>query len=333
MGSVNAISQVGKREDLADIVAVADAKNTPVTSMMKKGKKPTNALYSWQAGGVPEPDTTAIPDGKPVDNTEDMSGNRQMLYGRVHKIRRVPAVTELAEDVSTVAGIESEFKSAKANAILAVKRAIEAIFCGDQDSSLVGTTNTCRGLGSWISSTAQSDLPVAADYLTPASSVFSGNLSDLTEDDLRGIMQSIYEQTGQQLDLDGAVGTALKSAISKMTIFQDDVDGKVNVRTFFKQLDDNELSAKVDIIKGDFGTVRLFPTLWNHWTNKNGNTKGYADTKRGYFLDMENIEMCANKLPGFKPLPEDDSGPRGVVSAIVGMKVYNPLQQGAVKAA
>jgi hypothetical protein len=37
-------NQVGKREDLANIIAMVDAKDTPVSSMIPKGKKPGKVL-------------------------------------------------------------------------------------------------------------------------------------------------------------------------------------------------------------------------------------------------------------------------------------------------
>ena len=318
------INQVGRREDLSDILVVADAKNTPVTSMMPKGKKPIKTHFEWVHMAIPAPDTTAIADGAPADNVEDLSGNRGILEGRIQKLRRTIGVSELAEDVSTPAGITSEFANAKSNGLLAVKRAIEAVFCGDQDSSLVGTTNTCRGLGKWISATAQSDLPVPSQFLTPSASIWTDSTANLTEDIIRGIMQSIYKQTGQMLDLDGVVGVALKTAISKMTVYEPNVSSNTRVRTFFTKLEEDTLYAKVDIIKGDFGEIRILPTLWNNWNNS---TKA-ADDNRGYLLNIKGIKMRANKLPGFKPLPEDDSGPKGVITAIVSQQLDSPLVHG-----
>lgn len=42
-------NQVGKRESLSDIIAMVDAKDTPVASMIPKGKKPGNTYLQWQA--------------------------------------------------------------------------------------------------------------------------------------------------------------------------------------------------------------------------------------------------------------------------------------------
>ncbi len=292
--------------------------------MAKKGKKPVKTIFDWPVGEIPDPDTASVADGAPVSAIEDLSGNRALLHNRVHKLRRTIGCSEMAEDVSDPAGVQSEFAHAKANGITAVKRAMEAVFCGDQDSSLSDTTHTCRGLGSWINNSAQTDNPVQSDYRTPTGSIKAPALTALTEQDIRDLMQSIYEQTGQMLDLDGLFGTSLKSMVSTFTIHDPNVSSKTVVRTFFAQLKDNTLHAVIDVVKGDFGQIRIHPTLWNAWNNS---TKA-SDQKRGYVLDMDDVMVRANKLPGFKPLPDDDSGPRGVISAIVSDQVGNPLKHG-----
>lgn len=40
--------QVGKREDLADIIENVDQKDMPVTSMIRKGSAPKNSIVEWQ---------------------------------------------------------------------------------------------------------------------------------------------------------------------------------------------------------------------------------------------------------------------------------------------
>src|SRR3954465_2426204 len=92
MPQLSETAQVAKREDLSDQLVVVDARSTPLTSMMPKGKKPAKTIYDWPHSKIPDPDTTPIPDGKPVDNVEDLSGQRALLHGRVHKLRRVIGV-------------------------------------------------------------------------------------------------------------------------------------------------------------------------------------------------------------------------------------------------
>lgn len=328
MPAISEARQVGKREDLSDMLVVASAKDTPVTSMMAKGTKPTNALFGWPVDNQAKPDTDGVADGDPASDFDDLSA-RAILQGRVQKFRSNPAVSELAEEVSTPAGVASEFARAKAKSLEKVKFSIEARFCSDGDSSKVGTTNQTRGLGSWISNSAQSDLPVDENYRTPTASIYSSGLSSLLESNLLSVMQSIYEQTGRKGNWDCPFGTALKALVSTFSVHDPNVSSTTVIRRFNStQGEDYKLETKVDIIQGDFGTLRLFPTLFNGWNN----TTKAPDSKRGYVLDMADLKMRANKAPGFKPLPDDDSGPRGVVSAIVALMVGNPLKHGKIAA-
>ena len=41
------IVNAGKREDLANLIAMVDAKDTPFTSMAKKGAQPGNTIFRW----------------------------------------------------------------------------------------------------------------------------------------------------------------------------------------------------------------------------------------------------------------------------------------------
>lgn len=325
MPAISEINQVAKREDLSDMLSVADAKDTPVVSMLPKGTKPTNTLFDWVVDDEADPDIDPVADGDPATSFDDLS-NRERLQGRVQKFRSNPAVSEMAEDVSTPAGIESEFKRAKAKSLTKVKRSMEARFCSDEDSSLSGAAHGTRGFGSWISSSAQSDLPVPADYRTPSGSIYSSALTSLLESHLLGIMQSIYEQTGQKEDYDCPVGPSLKSRISTFTVHEPDVASTLAVRRFNAKLDDYTLETRVDIIKGDFGTLRLHPSLFLGWSS------GSPNLKRGYILRLPKCRVRTNKAPGFKPLPDDDSGPRGVVSAITALQVNNPLEHGKIAA-
>ena len=331
MPATQEINQVGKRQELADIVAVADRKGTPFTSMVSKGKKPVNTLYEWQAGKVPEADTDGVIDGKDADTTQDGSGARAVLQGRVQKLWKLPMVSDLAED-NDVAGIESEFANSKANMTKALKRSIEAVFCSDNESQkdTGAQPYKTRGLGKWIQAGAHGDLPVDANYRTPAAQIFSGSLASMKEDDVRAIMQALYNVIGESLDLDCLAGTDLVSAFEKMTIYLDNVSNKTIVRTFFQNLDPEKavLSRSIDIIKGSFGQMRIHPTVWNGFNN----TTKQPDTKRGYILNMKGIQMVAKRLPGFKPLPDLGGGPRGIIDAIIGLKVFNPLEHGAIKA-
>ena len=60
-------TQSGGREDLSNLISNVDAKSTVFTSMAKKGKKPGNALMSWQMDKYESPTNGGYVDGTDVD--------------------------------------------------------------------------------------------------------------------------------------------------------------------------------------------------------------------------------------------------------------------------
>src|SRR5215467_13304111 len=94
---------------------------------------------------------------------------------------------------------------------------MDATFCSDQDSQADdGSTKAylTRGIGRWVTNSAQCDMPVPSTYLTPATSILTMTTATMLEDDVNGAMESIYQQTGQQKDFDLICGTALKKRFS-----------------------------------------------------------------------------------------------------------------------
>ena len=62
--------QVGKREDLADLVAQVESHATPVGSLAKKGSKPGNSVMSWQATSLSAAQNSPIVDGTDVTSSD-----------------------------------------------------------------------------------------------------------------------------------------------------------------------------------------------------------------------------------------------------------------------
>ncbi len=320
MPATQEIYQVGKREDLSDIVAVADAKGTPFTSALRKGKKPANTLSEWQVDGYDEPKTDGVLDGKDVESFEDASAQRARVGGRVQKFWRTPMVTDMAENVSDVAGIKSEFANSKAKKTVELKRDIETTFLSDNDSQPQAGQQPykTRGMGKWISNSAQGDLPVPEKYRTPVTSIYTGALSAFTEDELRAILQSRYDHCGTSDELLGFVGTDLKKTISDFTRFEPTKGSNTHVRRFNQTSTEGTISTTVDFYESDFGSVELHLSSF------------LPDTKRGYFVDMRFAEVRTLRAPGFTGLENRGGGPRGIIDAIMMLCNLNPLAHGKV---
>ena len=118
-------SQVGKREDLSDLIATADRKNTPFYNGAKKGAVPKNVVFQWQMDRYNSPvaDTSetsnssgndlagvsSTVDGDDASLTDGFadSNTRKLAQNYVHTFDKTVGIGFLAEDVSNVAGAPS----------------------------------------------------------------------------------------------------------------------------------------------------------------------------------------------------------------------------------
>jgi len=322
--------QVGKREWLADIISLADAKEKPLLAMIPKGSKVVNTLARWQADKYEDPVTTGVVDGEDVTSYENAAKNRQELSVYCQKVRRTAKVSEMAEDISNVAGAKAgELARAVDKKLEELGRDIEATMCSDNDTQADtgALPYKTRGLGSWIASSAQSVLPVPAAFLTPAASINATAMASLTEALFKAVLTSVYTQRGKNQDLVLLCGTALKETLTGFTAT---TSGAANVfttsRSYQASLNDRKIISNVLVYEGDFNTIKLVPSLLLAVGTSN------APTRRGYLLDLDMLELCWNKMPQVMPLPDLDGGPRRLVKAIFALKVLNPLALGKFNA-
>lgn len=319
-------NQVGKREDLANIIARVDAHNTPVTSMIPKGKKLTNTLFDWQLDAYRAPTISGVVDGEDATSFENKAARRKRTSGRLQKKWEKWMVSDMSENISDVAGLTSEKARSQADAIVELKRGIEAVICGDQDSQVQDGTDPylTRGLGSWIKASAQTDLPVPSDYLTPSGSINSTAMASLTETLVQDVLESVWTKTGKIGSYMMPCGSKLKRAFTGFSQYVPDKASNTAIRTF-EEGSSRKLTATIDVYEGDFGTIELHPCNWLAY-DASGATS--ATTRRGYLLDMALLELRFGRMPRTKELEDKGGGPRGIVDAIFGLCVKSPLGLG-----
>jgi hypothetical protein len=321
------INQVGKREDFSDVISVVDAKSLPFTSMVPKGSEPANSIFDWQADAYADAVLGGIVDGVDVLSTDyvNEAANRAKLHGRIQKFRRPFSVSDIAQNVSDVAGVgkKGEMKRAISHAIIELKRNMEATFCSDQDSQADNGTvpYLTRGMGKWTQNTAQTDLPVPANYLTPAASILTKTTATTLETDINTLCQSVYQQTGQQGEFDLLCGVALKSLFSSFAAWVPSAVTTVPLRRFNQDATDKQIINTVDFWSGDFGSTKLILSLWLAYDS----VAGPIRNGRGYLMNWDLWELRYNRQPAFNENPDLGGGPRGYVDAIAGLVCYNPL--------
>jgi hypothetical protein len=92
--------------------------------------------------------------------------------------------------------------------------------------------------------------------------------------------------------------------------------GGTAIRTFSRDANSDAYIASVDIFEGDFGRIKLHPSLF------------MPDADNGYVLDMELLELRYTNLPEVTELPDAGGGPARLIKAVAGLVVKNPLGLG-----
>ena len=320
-------SQVGKREDLADYISLVDAKDTPIISMIPKGSKPGNTLLEWQADSMPDAVTTGSVDGVDVTGYENLNYKRAKIQNYIQVFQRAIRVSPLAVDVSVVAGLRDELAGMVAKGIKLLKRDMEATVSSDNGAQADnGSTNAykTRGLGEWIVVAADKDTVLAppSDFCPLTGSINTTAMASFSEADPQAVLTAIYGQTGSFKEYDCVVGTTLKRAFSNL-LFTSSVSSDANnnlaataIRTFNRDANSDAYIASVDIFEGDFGRLKLHPSLF------------MPTGRRGYVLDMDLLELRYTNMPEVRELPDAGGGPARLIKAVAGLVVKNPLGLG-----
>jgi len=293
-------ARIGIREELSDLILNVDMKDTPITSMAKRGSKPGNTTFRWQVDRNPDPSIElGVLDGADVDptNPKDSSEFKQYTIGyrtevenNIHMFRRAVHVSNLTQDILNIAGVKDELSRQLSKATLDLKRSMELTFTSDVLPAIDNGTlpYRTRCLTSWIKSdlatagtNAQSKYgiqtsnasagnyrqvirPVDSNFTTPSTSIIGTGLTidNLSENDVQDVMTSVYEQTGQFRSHEAVVGTSLKRQFTNLVYTQRaPASGHI---TSNRDANADTIKASVDVFEGDFGRLSLIPSQFLH---------------------------------------------------------------------
>lgn len=314
-------NQVGKREDLADIVANVDQKSTPFTSRINKSKKPTNSQFDWQVDNYDDARTDGVIDGVDVADFENPAENRARIGNYAQEWRRTAKVSRRSEYLSDVAGVRSEIAKGIAKKIVELKRDTEKTLLSDNDGQADNGSvpYLTSGLGRWISTTGPT-LPIAipAAYRTPTAQIITTATASLTEDtDIQGMLAAIYASTGMNGDFVLFAEPALRRRFTDMTrTIANTTSTATKVRSFSQSASSSKVTNTTTVYEGDFGTIEIVADNF------------MPETGRGYVVDMNRVHLRSHSTPTAERLPDLGGGPRVLVSAIAGLQVDNPLGLG-----
>jgi hypothetical protein len=188
-----------------------------------------------------------------------------MLYARVHTWERAVRIGGHSVTFTNQAGITPRNVVARkiAKKLIELKGDVELTYLGDQesqvDTGVVG--NKTRGLGKWISATAQTHYPVDSNYLVPSASIDATTATaDYTDATILEPLKSSYGVHG---DPEAAMtiwaGATWKQTLGRFTFYSRNVSNYTQVRQFNASSMDKIVLGKVDMLETDFGSpiVRL----------------------------------------------------------------------------
>lgn len=335
-GSTPLASTSSAREDLADYIAIVDAKSTPFVSMAPKGRDIGNMQFSWLVDNYAAPALGGVPDGTDVTvaNASNPVANRTRLNNYGQAFRRDLRIGFIAE-TQNVAGVTDELANGIAKKLVELKRDMEATFCctnqaAQTDTGPGGNAYRTGSLGNWLNSTNASNIGACASgspFLPASGAVDTTASASFTEATAQNVLTAIYGATGVFRDYDCLLGTTLKRAFTNLTaagnvqVANANSIAATSVRTFNQELESNTFHASIDIFEGDFGRLVLHPSTF---IGGSPGTTLTAQAWKGYVIPMDMVEVRYAKLPQVKELPDAGGGPGRLVEAIAGLVVKNP---------
>ena len=336
-GSVPLASTSAAREDLADYIAIVDAKSTPFVSMAPKGRDIGNMQFSWQVDNYGAPVLAGVVDGTDVTvaSASNPVVNRTRLNNYGQAFRRDLRIGFIAE-TQDVAGVTDELANGIAKKLVEIKRDMESTFmCTNQAAQADnGSTNAylTGSLGNWLNNTNASNIGACASgspFLPASGAVDTTASASFTEATAQNVLTAIYSATGTFRDYDCILGTTLKRAFTNLTasgvtqVANTNSIAATSVRTFNQDLSNDTFKSSIDLFEGDFGRLILHPTQFLGSAATGGTTLAATATK-GYVIPMDMVEVRYAKLPQVKDLPDAGGGPARLVEAIAGLVVKNP---------
>ena len=325
------------REDLADYIAIVDAKSTPFVSMSPKGKDIGNMQFSWLVDNYLAPKMGGVVDGTDVTvaNASNAVVSRTRLNNYAQAFRRDLRVGFIAE-TQDVAGVTDELANGIAKKLVELKRDMEATFmCANQAAVADNGTNAylTGSLGNWLNADNSANIGAVAsgsDFKPASGAVITTATASITEAVIQNVLTAIYGNTGTFRDYDCILGSTLKRAFTNLTVGGlSSINGagttntytQTSVRTFNQDLASDTFKASIDIFEGDFGRLILHPSTF---IGAKDGTTFVSQATKGYIIPMDMVEVRYAKLPQVKQLPDAGGGPARLVEAIAGLVCKNP---------
>jgi hypothetical protein len=323
-------SEKGTRESLDNTLRRTEVEQTPLFSLLGRGPKAQAMLTEFLVDDLDVPSFNGVVDGKALDFSDDFkdkTGGRARLSARVMQFEKTHSVSPQAQAVN-VAGPNDLYGSFKTRSLLELKRDIESALGSDLESQ-IGTGligDKFAGLGTWTNpaDTTEYSTTGRQKYRSLSGSRFdlSGASGVMTEDNLRNLLQNVYEGHGNATSYKLIAGPNVINEVADMTRVNN-----TSSRQLTQNVGDGVLRLSVTEYISDWGRVYLVPSLLLGMASGQPFGKDAsgdptdAQRNRGYLLPADN-HVSLRFLEDIKAVDFEDvdgGGQRGMCRAMLTM--------------
>ena len=335
--SYNVDGVKGARENLENLLKTVEPTETPLYSTLSQSAAPKATLNEWLCDSLADPEIGGVIDGVDLDlsTAQNLIDSRARLGNRVQTFRDYFAVSRQAEMVDVAPG-GSLFAASKAKSLIQLKRSIEtAIGSGNDQVAGSGSAGALLcGLGVWSDPSATGNtFDTTAKQAFRAVSGSRVSLASLTEDALRGLLQSVYTASGAKSNFKLFAGPAVMNKITDYTRatvatnnptyqFTQDVSGKSLIRSVLSYV-------------SDFGTIDIIPDLFlgrvNGTPSGTDTAEGVVNTDRAYLIpDDDTVSLKFLEGISVMELPDNGGGKRAFSECMATLRIGNPRALGSI---
>jgi hypothetical protein len=235
--------QIGIREDLADVIYDVSPVEVPFLSLAAHVKA-TNTNHEWQTDVLANAATNYVIEGDDATHDASVATVRRGNYTQISD--KVAVVSGTARKVTT-AGRADEMDYQMLKRARELKRDVE--FALLDNNAKVGGSDTvpreCAGVPTWIVTSV--DKNGSTDPAGTGADARSGGTARLfTEDSLKTVMASIWDQGGEP-------GHLFTNGYNRQ------IASTFGAGTKFQKVEDKTLHSTFDIYEGDFATLKIIP--------------------------------------------------------------------------
>lgn len=289
---------VGLEQDWASYITNVEMRETPFLDWLGVGSRPVNPLFQYQVEAYRAPRENRHVDGQPWKEPASAGEGRAKLISLIQWFENGISISKLTQDVSSDPAITDQLAHEIPKALKEMATDMEVAFLEDYDHLEDNKTTgyRTRGVGSWLSTTAQSLYPVPTAYLLPAGSTVATTSANRTENELRTILQNIWEESKSSEDIDAFAGS---DVIKYLSDFQYRLPSTgatpTSQSTFTRTLKDKTLNRSVRRYEGDFQNVSFIPEPWLVKLSATGTPN--IQKGRAYLLHRSKWEVRWNQQP------------------------------------